>query len=136
MLIYLSPLQHLREIPTWGLAKKELWNIGIEVDFFFFSIGLTTQLEALWVNKYLLSTHTREWHCYAMSLKGIYTLLSVWKLTFTGWKILPYIWTEYRSESNSLLDDFNTARFYVVDKSGLFFFWPDLKTVTKEKIIN
>ena len=76
-----------RQIPTWGLAKKELWSKDTEIDFlFFFSMGFLTESKTLSVNTCLLSTHTREWHCYAMPLKGIYTLLNVWKLTFTGWK--------------------------------------------------
>lgn len=50
-----------------------------------------------------------------------------------GEKLLPYIWAEYWSEYNSFLNDFNTERFYIVDKSCQFFIGPDLETVTIEK---
>ena len=97
-------------------------------------MGFLTESKTLSVNKCLLSTHTREWHCYAMPLKGIYTLLVFENWLLQGEKLLPYIWAEYWFESNSSLDKFNTARFYAVDKSGQVFFEPDLETVTKEKI--
>lgn len=81
-------------------------------------MGFLTESKTLSVNKCLLTTHTREWHCYAMPLKGIYTLLSVWKLTFTGWKTFALhlsrilIW---KQQLNSTQQDFmlliNQARF-------------------------